>query len=128
MNRSSEVQDESDIISAILAGNVELYHELIRPYEYGVYIIAFSYVMTESEAEDIARTVFIEAYRLSTFGLPPDFSTWLFSITLDEALRRRMAVLFPHGRQGASEVVPREEVRVSLCTLVDALRRHGLRV
>jgi RNA polymerase sigma-70 factor (ECF subfamily) len=83
------VRDEAQMIAAILAGNTELYHELVRPYELAVYRMALSYMKNESDAEDVAQEAFLKAFRkLSAFRGQSKFSTWLISITLNEARRR----------------------------------------
>jgi RNA polymerase sigma-70 factor (ECF subfamily) len=77
------------MISAILEGNTELYHTLIKPYELSVYRMALSFVKNESEAEDVAQEAFLKAFRnLASFRGESKFSTWLISITLNEARRR----------------------------------------
>ena len=84
------------MIALILAGDSGLYHELIRPHERSVYMMALSFVRNEADAEDIAQEAFLKAFRkLSTFRAEAKFSTWLISITLNEArslLRRQAAV------------------------------------
>ncbi|MFY9852674.1 MAG: sigma-70 family RNA polymerase sigma factor [Terracidiphilus sp.] len=83
------VRDEAQMIAAILAGDTELYHALIRPYELSVYRMALSYMKNESDAEDVAQEAFLKALRkLSAFRGESKFSTWLISITLNEARRR----------------------------------------
>lgn len=77
------------MIAAVLAGNAELYHELVRPYELAVYRMALTYMKNESDAEDVAQEAFLKAFRkLSAFRGQSKFSTWLISITLNEARRR----------------------------------------
>ena len=59
---------ESEMIAAILAGEIQLYHELIRPYERSVYVMALSYMKNEADAEDVAQEAFVRAFRkLSSF-------------------------------------------------------------
>ena len=48
--RSPE-RDEAQTISANLAGDKDLYHKLIRPYELSVYRMALSFLKHETEAE-----------------------------------------------------------------------------
>lgn len=85
----SPARDEAEMIAAILAGNTELYHALIRPYEHAVYRMALSFVKNESEAEDVAQEAFLKAFRqLAEFRGRAKFSTWLISIALNEARRR----------------------------------------
>jgi RNA polymerase sigma-70 factor (ECF subfamily) len=86
---STPERDEAQMIAAILAGDRELYHHLIQPYELSVYRMAMSFVKDEMEAEDVAQEAFLKAFRnLATFRGQSKFSTWLISITLNEARRR----------------------------------------
>ena len=84
------------MIAAVLAGEIQLYHELIRPYERSVYVMALSYMKNEADAEDVAQEAFIRAFRkLESFRAESKFSTWLISITINEArtrLRRQALV------------------------------------
>ncbi|MFZ0633475.1 MAG: sigma-70 family RNA polymerase sigma factor [Acidobacteriaceae bacterium] len=82
-------RDEAQMIASILGGDRELYHKLIRPYELSVYRMALSFVKDETEAEDVAQEAFLKAFRdLTNFRGESKFSTWLISITLNEARRR----------------------------------------
>jgi len=77
------------MIATILAGEVELYHELIRPYERTVYSMALSLMKNEADAEDVAQEAFLKGLRkLRDFQGHSKFSTWLISITLNEARGR----------------------------------------
>jgi RNA polymerase sigma-70 factor (ECF subfamily) len=96
MERHSSTRTEAEMIAAILAGDTQLYHELIHPHERSVYLMALSFMKNETDAEDIAQEAFLKAFRnLSTFRAESKFSTWLISITLNEArsrLRRQTIV------------------------------------
>lgn len=82
-------RDEAQMIAAILAGDRDLYHRLIQPYELSVYRMALSFVKNETEAEDVAQEAFLKAFRnLANFRGESKFSTWLITITLNEARRR----------------------------------------
>ena len=82
-------RDEPAIIKLILAGNTQLYHELIRPYERSVYMMALSLLRNEADAEDVAQEAFLKAFdKLGSFRFESKFSTWLISITLNEARGR----------------------------------------
>jgi len=84
------------MIAAVLAGEIQLYHELIRPYERSVYVMALSYMKNDADAEDVSQEAFIRAFRkLESFRAESKFSTWLISITINEArtrLRRQALV------------------------------------
>jgi RNA polymerase sigma-70 factor, ECF subfamily len=131
------------MIIAVLAGEIQLYHELIRPYERSVYVMALSYMKNEADAEDVSQEAFIRAFRkLESFRAESKFSTWLISITINEArtrLRRqalvRMEPLDEHPdedkgispallrdwREIPSEAVERAEVRNLIRLAVEQL-------
>jgi len=89
-------RNETQTIASILAGNTQEFHELIRPYERGVYVMALSMLKNKADAEDVAQEAFLKAFRnLHGFRAESKFSTWLLSITLNEArnrLRHRNAI------------------------------------
>jgi RNA polymerase sigma-70 factor, ECF subfamily len=136
-------RDEAQMIAAILAGDRELYHTLIQPYEFSVYRMALSFVKNEAEAEDVAQEAFLKAFRdLANFRGESKFSTWLISITLNEArrrLRRQNAIRMesldePAGEGGRvspallrdwreipSEALERREVRALLQKAIEEL-------
>ena len=138
-----QTRAEAEMIAAILAGDTQLYHELIRPHERSVYMMALSFMKNEADAEDVAQDAFLKAFRnLSTFRAEAKFSTWLISITLNEArsrLRRQATIrmesldeppneggtispaLLRDWREIPSEILEREEVRKLLQHAVEGL-------
>jgi RNA polymerase sigma-70 factor (ECF subfamily) len=89
MTGTCEPRDEAQMIASILAGETQLYHELIRPYERSVYRMALSYMKNEADAEDVAQEAFLKAFHhLATFRSEAKFSTWLVGIALNEARSR----------------------------------------
>ena len=90
MDQHASTSTEAETIAAILAGATHLYHNLIRPHERSVYMMALSYMKNEADAEDVAQEAFVKAFRylLATFRAEAKFSTWLISITLNEAKNR----------------------------------------
>ncbi len=89
MTPTVERRDEAQMIASILAGDTQLYHELIRPYERSVYMMALSYMKNEADAEDVAQEAFLKAFHhLSSFRAEARFSTWLVGIALNEARSR----------------------------------------
>jgi RNA polymerase sigma-70 factor, ECF subfamily len=131
------------MIAAILAGDIQLFHELIRPYERSVYVMALSYMKSEADAEDVAQEAIVRSFRnLSSFRAESKFSTWLISIAINEArtrLRRQVLVrmesldqlpdedkglspaLLRDWREIPSEAVERDEVRKLIQQAVDQL-------
>jgi RNA polymerase sigma-70 factor (ECF subfamily) len=84
-----QVAREAEMISRILAGERELFYDLIKPYERTVFITAYSVVRCEADAEEVAQEAVLKAYRaLSSFRGNAKFSTWLVTIALNEARMR----------------------------------------
>jgi len=89
MTGTAENRDEAQIIASILGGNTHEFHNLIRPHERSVYIMALSLLQNEADAEDAAQEAFLKAFRnLANFRGEAKFGTWLVSITLNEARSR----------------------------------------
>jgi RNA polymerase sigma-70 factor, ECF subfamily len=88
--------DEASLIAGILAGDTQLYHDLIRPYERTVFMSALSVLKNEADAEEVTQEAFLKAFRsISTFRAESKFGTWLISIVLNEARARlrRQAII-----------------------------------
>lgn len=133
-------RNEAAMIAEVLAGKTEAFHELIRPYERSVYLMALSLLHNEAEAEDAAQEAFIKAYRnLGRFRSESRFSTWLIAIALNEArarLRRKQPGLtdsiddtegpvvpaqLTDWREIPSETLERQEVRSLIRRALSAL-------
>lgn len=143
MEAAHDKSDDAETIRRILAGETQLYHQLIGPYERSVYKMALSYMKNEADAEDVAQEAFLKAFRaLGSFRAESKFGTWLISITLNEARNRlrHTAVLpmqsldLPEDDAGAvspallrdwrevpSEALERGELRVLIASAVEAL-------
>jgi len=80
---------EADYIRRILAGEKQLFHDLIRPCERSIYFLLFSLLKNETEAEDVAQETVIKVYQnLGKFRGDAKFRTWVLSIARNEALGR----------------------------------------
>jgi RNA polymerase sigma-70 factor, ECF subfamily len=89
MNSRVQSGKELELIAAILAGEAQLYHRLIRPYERGVYMMSFFYMKNEKDAEDVAQETFVRAFRdLWAFRGDSGFNAWLIRIALNEVKNR----------------------------------------
>ena len=82
----SQVAREREFIERVLAGEKDLFYELIRPYERGVFLVAASILGNDADAEDAAQEAFLKAYRnLARFRQESKFSTWLIQIAINDA-------------------------------------------
>jgi RNA polymerase sigma-70 factor (ECF subfamily) len=71
------------------AGERELFHELVQPYEKSLYFATFSILQNEQDAEDAAQEAVLKALKnLGNFRAESKFSTWLVSIAVNEARAR----------------------------------------
>jgi len=87
--RESHDARDHEFIRLILAGERELFHELVRPYEKSLYFAAYSLLQNEQDAEDVAQEAVLKALKnLHTFRAEAKFRTWLVSIALNEARGR----------------------------------------
>ena len=126
--------NEAGLIARIVAGEKELFHELIRPYERMVYLTLFSIVKNETEAEDGAQETVISAYRhLASFRGDAKFSTWLTTIAINEG-RKRLRKAKRAAEESIEEEVEAHEGDYSPAPLTDwreipleALERKELR-
>jgi RNA polymerase sigma-70 factor (ECF subfamily) len=127
-------RDEAGLIARILAGEKELFHELIRPYERMVYMTVFAIVRNETDAEDSAQDAMVNAYRhLGKFRGESKFSTWLATIAMNEG-RQKLRRAKRAKEDSLDEPVQGEEQEITPAPLTDwreipleALERKELR-
>ena len=73
------------LIERILAGERDLYRELVDRYAPMIFHLMRSYVREENAVQDLAQEVFIKAYNnLSTFGFQSKFSSWIYRIAINQ--------------------------------------------
>ncbi|HEY1730434.1 MAG TPA: sigma-70 family RNA polymerase sigma factor [Terriglobales bacterium] len=85
----SPASRDAALIARILAGERELFHELVRPYEKSIYFAAFSILQNQQDAEDAAQESVLKALKnLPSFRAESKFSTWLIAIVINEARAR----------------------------------------
>jgi RNA polymerase sigma-70 factor (ECF subfamily) len=127
-------RDEAGLIARIVAGEKELFHELIRPYERMVYMTVLAIVRNETDAEDGAQDAMVNAYRhLGKFRSESKFSTWLATIAMNEG-RQKLRRAKRAKEDSLDEPVQGEEQEITPAPLTDwreipleALERKELR-
>ena len=86
---ASNPEFEAECIRRILAGEKQLFHDLIRPCERPVYFLLLSLLRNEAEAEDAAQETAIKVFlNLHLFRGDSQFRTWVLSIARNEGLGR----------------------------------------
>jgi RNA polymerase sigma-70 factor (ECF subfamily) len=85
----SNPEFEAECIRRILAGEKQLFHDLIRPCERSIYFLLVSLLGNETDAEDAAQETVIKVYQnLGHFRGESQFRTWVLSIARNEGLGR----------------------------------------
>ena len=77
---------DHELMQRVLAGQTDLFYELIRPYERGVFLAAAAILRNDADAEEAAQEAILKAYKhLARFRQESKFSTWLIQIAINEA-------------------------------------------
>ena len=82
---SSTELSERELISQVLAGEREHFHELLRPYERAMYITAFSILRNQADAEEAVQEAVLKT--MTHLGQPADhakFKGWVLQIATNE--------------------------------------------
>jgi RNA polymerase sigma-70 factor, ECF subfamily len=74
---------ESDLIKAAQAGDIEAFHQLMNHYLPVVEKFAYQIGNDANDIEDVAQEVFIRVYRFINQYSKAKFTTWLYQITLN---------------------------------------------
>lgn len=84
------LSENADLIERIRAGETELFLDLVRPYERSVYLLAYSVLKNEADAEDAAQETVLKAFKyLDQLTSAEKFKSWLLQIAMNEARMRR---------------------------------------
>jgi RNA polymerase sigma-70 factor (ECF subfamily) len=93
MGQMLDTTDDCALAAAALAGDREAFRRLVERHYSMIYRVAYRYVGSAADAEDIAQDVCVAlATRLGKFGGRSRFSTWVVAIVINRCrdyLRRR---------------------------------------
>jgi RNA polymerase sigma-70 factor, ECF subfamily len=93
MERMLDTTDDSMLAAAAIRGDREAFRRLVERHYEMIYRVAYRYVGSAADAEDVAQDVCVTlATRLQKFGGKSRFSTWLVAIVINRCrdfLRRR---------------------------------------
>ncbi len=85
--------NNSNIVEAVMAGEREMYRQLMEKYQKAVFAAIIRIIGSHHEVEDLVQETFWQAYRsLGRFRGDARFSTWLVRIAKNKAIdyhRRR---------------------------------------
>ncbi len=96
---------ELRLIERVLAGDKELFHELIQPYERGAFLIAYSLLQNREDAEETVQQAMLKIFvHLRELAERNKFKQWALRVVENEAKmyrRRRRQHLYE-----SIEVIP----------------------
>lgn len=143
MNRE---RDEEDVILACRNGDAQAFEILVNRYQKQMFNIAFRMTGSSEEACEIVQEAFLSAYRsIKKYRGEARFSTWLYSITVNQTrsrlkeMRSRVfheglsiddppgddslspAVEYPSHQMGVAEQVELKEIRDKVQECINAL-------
>lgn len=138
-------RDEAALIRGICSGQKELFHELIRPYEKGLYWAAYSILRNPQDAEEVSQEALLKAFmHIDQLRSDLKFKSWLMQIVINEARMRHrknrqvlfesidepaadsedgefMPQQFADWRDVPSEVLDKKEVKTTVLKALDKL-------
>ncbi len=98
---------ESLLIQRILEGEKELFHDLIRPYERGAFLLAYSVLRNEGDAEEIVQQAMLKIFtNLAQLTERDKFKRWAMRVIENEAKmykRKRRQHLYESTDQCSGE-------------------------
>lgn len=81
--------DDETLVQCSLAGDTRAFSELVRRYERPLYNVALRTLRDAEEARDATQSAFVKAWlHLAQFDRNRRFFSWIYRITLNEALNR----------------------------------------
>jgi RNA polymerase sigma-70 factor, ECF subfamily len=81
---------DAALIERIRAGETDLFLQLIQPYEKSIYLLAYSVLKNEADAEDAAQETVLKAFKyLQQLSSGEKFKSWVLQIAMNEARIRR---------------------------------------
>jgi RNA polymerase sigma-70 factor (ECF subfamily) len=117
---------ESEYIQKVLNGDTQAYRYFIEKYRNMAYSLAISIVKNVPTAEEVTQDAFLSAYKsLRNFEQKAKFSTWLYKIVTNEALKRLRKKNFKYA-DDISELNSSEyaEINNSILALTEQEQKH----
>lgn len=89
MAEDEESTTDERLAEAAAAGDYAAFEQIVRRYSDRVYRLAWSFVKSDHEAEDVAQETFLNVYRaLPRFEGKSKLGSWIYRITVNAALMR----------------------------------------
>lgn len=80
---------ETELIAAVKQGNQNAFRKLVESYQEMVYRVAYGFLHSAEEADDLSQEVFIEIYEsIGKFRQEAGLRTWIYRITVNKSLNQ----------------------------------------
>lgn len=80
-------QEDTELVSGALAGNLDAYDELIRRYQQRIYTTVYNMTANHEDANDLVQEAFIRGFQaLVSFKGDSSFYTWIYRIAVNKTL------------------------------------------
>jgi RNA polymerase sigma-70 factor (ECF subfamily) len=103
----AERSSEPVLIQRILAGEKDLFHDLIRPYERGAFLLAYSILRNQDDAEETVQQAMVKIFsHLAQLTESDRFKQWAMRVVENEAKmyrRKRRQHLYESLDQSSTE-------------------------
>jgi RNA polymerase sigma-70 factor, ECF subfamily len=105
--RSANGSSEPILIQRIMAGEKDLFHDLIRPYERGAFLLAYSILRNQDDAEETVQQAMVKIFQhLAQLTERDRFKQWALRVIENEAKmyrRKRRQHLYESIDQNSME-------------------------
>ena len=86
--RSPDFQTEQEMIVSLQRGSISAFESLFENYSQKLYRFSYSYLKSESEAEDVVQEVFLKLWEnRSRLKIGTSFQSYLFTIAFNSILK-----------------------------------------
>jgi len=111
-NRKNVVDDDTELVQAINAGDTPRFQELVQRYEHKLYTFGRRMCRDEADAEDLVQDTFLNVYRyLKDFRYETKFKNWLYRVAANTAFKKRRRSKFAREPElPLEELAEREEL------------------
>src|SRR5467141_2732782 len=84
--QTAEGSREPVLVQKILAGEKDLFHDLIRPYERGAFLLAYSILRNRDDAEETVQQAMVKIFsHLAQLTESDKFKQWAMRVIENEA-------------------------------------------
>ena len=90
MDEKTLEDGDRELVTRILGGDREAFTRLVEKYHPRISRLVFGIVGDWQQSEDVCQEIFVSVYlKLSTFGFRSRFSTWMYRVSVNAALKAR---------------------------------------